>query len=188
MAPLSMERVTSITEKYLHFLTMVPSLPPHIGFQNDGAPPCFRDKVPHILNDKLSDLWIGRGGLTTWPACFQNWLLWLFLRGHVRHDVYQTPSSNLRRLKKRTTFAVQGVDSETLKTYGLTQTSSSPLLSNRMVVILNICNTWYGWYGLWEICSSMKSLVTKIVPCLSFWFSKFFWSFGTPCRVGHEME
>lgn len=57
---------------YLHllnrfFLSMLPNLSQDTIFQQDGAPPHYSREVRDLLDEKLPDSWIGRGGPTNWP-------------------------------------------------------------------------------------------------------------------------
>lgn len=69
-----------------------------------------------LLDEKLPDSWIGRGGPTRWPARSPDLTpLDFFLWGYVKDKVYATPCPNLRQLKRRITTTIRSVSVEMLK-------------------------------------------------------------------------
>lgn len=98
-----------------YFLPMLPSLPPDAIFQQDGAPPHYSLEVRQLLDEKLPDSWIGRGGPTRWPPRSPDLTpLDFFLWGYVKDKVYVTPCPNLTQLKRRITTAIRSVSVEML--------------------------------------------------------------------------
>lgn len=78
---------------YLHwlhnyFLQMLQSSAPDSSFQQDGALPCYIHKVRAILNEKIPDLWIKRGGPTNWPARSSDLTPCDFLCGYMSSIVF----------------------------------------------------------------------------------------------------
>jgi len=67
----------------------------------DGAPPDFHLAVGEFLNDLLPEKWIGRSGLTAWPALSPDLNSLLFYPwGHLFY-VYVTEVSDVQNVQLR---------------------------------------------------------------------------------------
>lgn len=55
-----------------------------------------------MLNEKLPNLWMGRGGLTIWPARFPDLSpLHYVSYGYVKDEVYKATCLNFLQVKKK---------------------------------------------------------------------------------------
>lgn len=98
-------------EKYLEMLTnqIVPAIQEIAGdefdnvwFQQDGAPPHYRNIVRDYLNGTFENRWIGRRGIIEWPARSPDLApLDYFVWGYVKDKVYFTKPRDLEELKQR---------------------------------------------------------------------------------------
>ena len=76
----------------------------------DGAPPHFSCFVNDILNERLPDDWIGRGGLIPWPPQSPDLSpLVFFLWGYIKNIVYAEKIRNIQQLQERITSAIETV-------------------------------------------------------------------------------
>ena len=95
---------------------MLPDLPQGIIFQQDGAPPHYSREVRALLDEKLPDSWIGRGGPTNWPPRLPDLtLLEFFLWGYVKDRVFRTRVTSITNLKRRITTAIRTIDTDILE-------------------------------------------------------------------------
>lgn len=78
-------------------------------FQHDGAPPHYSAAVRRFLNDRHPN-WIGRGGVTAWPARSPDLTpMDFFLWGFIKQEVYSTVVVTEEDLRGRIIDAFQNV-------------------------------------------------------------------------------
>ena len=71
-------------------------------FQQDGAPPHFSNRTRSLLNQRLANRWIGRGGPIPWPARSPDLTICdFFLWGHIQNKVYASSFESNEDLKRR---------------------------------------------------------------------------------------
>jgi len=79
-------------------------------FMQDGAPPHFSCFVTDVLNERLPDAWIGRGGPILWPPRSPDISpLDFFLWGYFKNIVYAEKIRNMQHLQERITSAIENV-------------------------------------------------------------------------------
>jgi len=80
-------------------------------FMQDGAPPYFSCFVTDVLNERLPDAWIGRGGQIPWPPRSPDLSpLDFFLWGYIKNIVYAEKIRNIQHLQDRITSAIETVN------------------------------------------------------------------------------
>ena len=89
----------------------------HQIYQQDGAPAHFASSVRALLDDKLTDRWIGRGGPIQWPPrspdlAVNDFWLW----GYIRDKLYRDPRPRtLAALQDRLTSLLDDVEVEMIR-------------------------------------------------------------------------
>jgi len=79
-------------------------------FMQDEAPPHFSCFVTDVLNERFSDVWIGRGGPISWPPRSSDLSpLDFFLWGCIKNIVYAEKIRNIQHLQERITSAIETV-------------------------------------------------------------------------------
>ena len=76
----------------------------------DGAPPHFNCFVTDVLNERFSDVSLGRGGPILWPPRSPDLSpLDFFLGGYIKNVVYAETVRNIQHLQDRITSATETV-------------------------------------------------------------------------------
>lgn len=86
-------------------------------YQQDGAPAHYANSVRCLLNVKLKNRWIGRGGPIHWPPrspdlAVNDFWLW----GYIRDKLYRDPRPRtLEALQERLTSLLDSVEVEMMR-------------------------------------------------------------------------
>jgi len=76
----------------------------------DEALPHFSYDATDVLNERLPDAWIGRGGPIPWPPRTPDLSpLVFFLWGYIKNIVYAEKIWNIQHLQDRITSAIETV-------------------------------------------------------------------------------
>lgn len=79
-------------------------------FQQDGAPPHYKQSVRSALDARFPGKWMGRGGPIAWPPRSPDLTpLDFFLWGYVKNIVYSEKIRNIDHLRQRILVAVASV-------------------------------------------------------------------------------
>lgn len=136
--------------------------------------------VRDLLDEKMSDLWIGWGCRVSWSACSPHFTSGdFFLGGYVKYNVYKTRCNCLIQLKRQKTSTLWSILIEMLQNVWK-NTKNTPFCCNR-----RNSRTYGNFHVKWTIFRPFFAVCKTFVPVTSHSFLKYFpnasGTFGTPC-------